>query len=313
MHQCDKNDDGDEEFTGSPSPQSQRVVAGLRLVRSIAAFFRLDFGTLLVHLTASTSPPRRLVRSLNVDRSEFDGMPVWTMRSAIAARSTNSHVLCLHGGAYVHQATATHWRDYAKLARDTGAAVVVPIYPLAPKGTAATVVPRIADLISQFVSEHGADAVSVYGDSAGGGLALAATQELVRRSAPTPARMVLISPWLDVTLSDPGIADIDDPALSPTTLRDAGRKWADGLDLRNPLVSPLFGPLAGLPSTTVYSGSLDVLCVDAIRLRAKAIDEGADDVTFVLRKGLIHDWAISPLPEAVAVRPDIYRQLLHAP
>jgi acetyl esterase/lipase len=74
-------------------------------------------------------------------------------------------------------------------------------------------------------------------------------------------------------------------------------------------VSPLFGSLAGLPPTTVYSGSLDMLCVDAIRLRANAIAERAD-MTFVLRRGLIHDWVISPLPEAVAVRPDIYRQLL---
>ncbi len=239
-------------------------------------------------------------------------MPVWTMRSPPAERSTNDHVLCLHGGAYTHEATITHWRDYVRLARGTGATVVVPIYPLAPKGTAATVVPSISDLISQLISERGANAVSVYGDSAGGGLALAATQELVRRGASTPARMVLISPWLDVTLTDPDIQNIDDPALSPTPLREAGLKWADGLEPTNPLVSPLFGSLDGLPSTTVYSGSLDLLCVDAIRLRAKSIDEGAD-LAFVLRKGLIHDWAISPLPEAVAVRPDIYRQLFDTP
>jgi acetyl esterase/lipase len=122
--------------------------------------------------------------------------------------------------------------------------------------------------------------------------------------------MVLISPWLDVTMTDPGISGIDDPALSRAMLTESGRLWAGALVTAHPWVSPLFGSLAGLPPTTVYSGSLDMLCVDAIRLRANAIAEGAD-MAFVLRNGLIHDWAISPVPEAVAVRPDICRQLLH--
>ena len=54
------------------------------------------------------------------------------------------------------------------MARNTGATVIVPIYPLAPQGTAATVVPAMADLISSQIDQHGAENVSVYGDSAGG-------------------------------------------------------------------------------------------------------------------------------------------------
>jgi triacylglycerol lipase len=310
MQPRDDNDESDATFTGSPSKPSQRVVTGLRVVHAIANLVHIDIVSLLAHVMSCKSPPRWLCRHLELDRSEFAGMPVWTMRSADAPPRSDNHIVCLHGGAYVHEATIAHWQHYVRIARDTGASVIVPIYPLAPKGTAATVVPRIADLIFKLVSEHGADAVSVYGDSAGGGLALAASQELVRRRATTPERMVLISPWLDVTMSDPGISEIDDPALSPAMLKGSGLAWAGGLDPAHPLVSPLFGSLEGLPSTAVYSGSLDVLCVDAIRLRANAIAAGAD-MDFVLRKGLIHDWAISPLPEAVAVRPHIYQQLLH--
>ena len=310
MAQDDRGPDRDDGFTGMPSKRSQRVVAGLRMVRAFAQFSRIDIDSVLAHLMASTSPPRRLVRGLQLRRSEFAEMPVWTMRSAAETEWSNHRIVCLHGGGYIHQATVTHWRNYAMLARETGAGVCVPIYPVAPQGTAASVVPRIADLISKVIARCGADAVSVYGDSAGGGLALAAVQELVRRGEPTPAAMVLISPWLDVTMTDPGLDEIDDPALNRAMLTEGGRRWAGALDTAHPWVSPLFGSLAGLPPTTVYSGSLDMLCVDAIRLRANAIAEGAD-MTFVLRKGLIHDWVISPLPEAVAVRPDLYRQLIH--
>ena len=310
MQHFDTYADGDGMFTGSPSKQSQRVVTGLRAIRAFANFSHLDIDSLFARLIGCKSPPRRLVRNLGITSSEFAGMRVWTMRSTATTRAMRDYIVCLHGGGYVHEATTTHWRNYARTARDTGVSVVVPTYPLAPEGTAATVVPKIADLISSFVLEHGADAVSIYGDSAGGGLALASIQELVRRGMPTPARAVLISPWLDVTMTEPAIDHIDDPALNLSLLETSGIRWAGDLDPRHPLVSPLFGSLDGLPSTLVYSGSLDLLCVDAIRLQANAIAEGAD-ITFVLRKGLIHDWAISPLPEADAVRPDIYRHLLH--
>lgn len=301
--------EGEGLFVGSPSAQAQRVVVALRTVRALARLAHFDIDSMLARLMAFTSPPRWLVQRLAVTQFEFAGMPVWTIRSATSARSMTNHIVCLHGGAYVHQATITHWRDYATIARDTGASVHVPIYPLAPTGTAATVVPMIADFVSEFVSAYGADAVRIYGDSAGGGLALAATQELVRRGTPTPAGMVLISPWLDVTMTDPDINTINDPALIATKLAQSGLQWAGDLDPTDPLVSPLFGSLGGLPPTTVYSGSLDILCVDAVRLRTRAIAEGAD-VGFVLRKGLIHNWAMSPVPEAAAVRPDIQRQLL---
>ncbi len=62
--------------------------------------------------------------------------------------------------------------------------MIVPIYPLAPQGTAATVVPAMADLISSQIDQHGAENVSVYGDSSGGTIGLAAVQELVRRGDP---------------------------------------------------------------------------------------------------------------------------------
>ena len=67
------------------------------------------------------------------------------------------------GGDYVIQPTILfHWLKYAALARDTGATVVVPIYPVAPQGTAGTVVPQMADIISSEIDQHGAENVSVY-------------------------------------------------------------------------------------------------------------------------------------------------------
>lgn len=126
---------------------------------------------------------------------------------------------------------------------------------------------------------------------AGGGLALAATQYLVSHGERLPASLILISPWLDVSMTNPVIPTVDDPMLNPEVLKRDGLLWAGNLDPKDPLASPLYGSLEGLPPTYVYAGSLDVLAPDAVVLKKMAEQVGAS-ITFILRRGLIHDWAM---------------------
>ena len=302
----------DSQYTGEPTLITQLETIVLRVVD----FVLKPIGGLLA-LTGTQSPiftdgipPWFLTLGLNVQQTQFDGMPVWTL---LPQSPSGQYVVAVHGGAYVAQISLFHWWTYADMARDTGATIVVPLYPLAPEGTAGTVVPETADFISDVIDEHGASNVSVLGDSAGGGIALAAVQELVSRGLPTPRRMVLLSPWLDATVSDPASQTIDpyDPSLDVPHLQQDGRLWAGDLDPSDPVVSPLFGSLAGLPPTAVFSGSLDLLTPETLDLQRWAADEGLTNFTFVLRNGLIHDWAIFPfIPEAITVRPQIYQGLL---
>ena len=98
--------------------------------------------------------------------------------------------------------------------------------------------------------------------------------------------------------------------VSSRLLHKNAQLWAGDLDLTDPLVSPLFGSLAGLPPTAVYFGSLEILAPDGLVLQDKALATPGADFTFILRKGEIHDWAVfTILPETQAVLPDIYQQL----
>ena len=90
------------------------------------------------------------------------------MDFAVPRVTSGKDVVAVHGGAFVVHPNIFNWLDYAAMARNTGATVIVPIYPLVPQGTAGTVVPAMADLISSQIDQHGAENVSVYGDSAGG-------------------------------------------------------------------------------------------------------------------------------------------------
>ena len=203
-------------FTGQPSFVAQVTTAAFQILRGFTDFataiFGVDTAIPIARLLTSVDPPWFTTLGLNAQRSEFEGMPVWTLQSA---NPSGRYVVGIHGGAAIFQPSIFNWIDYAAMARNTGATVIVPIYPLAPQGTAATVVPTMADLISSQIDQHGAENVSVYGDSAGGNIGLAAVQELVRRGDPVPSHMVLISPALDLTFSNPAMQFIDDPVLSP--------------------------------------------------------------------------------------------------
>ncbi len=110
---------------------------------------------------------------------------------------------------------------------------------------------------------------------------------------------MLFAPWLDLTTTDPGIADREshDPFLSGPGLREAARLYTDGLDQRDPRVSPLFGDLSGLAPISVFTGTRDVLLTDSRRLRDRIRATGAD-VDYEEYPGMFHGWILQNLPEA---------------
>ena len=297
--------------TAKPSWQHRLVVAAIRPFR----INRRTAETLNASIRkrdAKWVPPEpsaKALRGVTASSSQSVGWPVWTLKPVGAVPADRGVVVAVHGGGYTSEIIGPHWSFYASLVRRAGVEVIAPIYPLAPRGTAAAVVPVVADIIAEQVERHGADKVGVQGDSAGAGLLLAAMQLLVKRGSPVPARMVLVSPWLDAAVSDPRSQTIDDPLLSVEGLREAGRLWAGSLGAADALVSPIHGSLKGLPPTLVFAGSLDILYPDALRLREQATREGAD-FTFDLRDGLLHGWAgFSILPEAKSVAPLLVERL----
>ncbi|BBY25396.1 hypothetical protein MSTO_56010 [Mycobacterium stomatepiae] len=136
--------------------QARISAPALRQLRSIASLVGIDLSTAINTLMASRHPPRHTTRALTVGQLEFNDWDVCELRPA---SPSGKHVLAVHGGAFVCEATALHWRDYAAIARQTSATVVVPTYPLAPHCTARIVIPQIADLITWMIGENEARAV----------------------------------------------------------------------------------------------------------------------------------------------------------
>ena len=103
------------------------------------------------------------------------------------------------------------------------------------------------------------------GDSAGGGFSLALAQEILKTdSLDLPRRLILISPWVDVTGGDDALQKYD-TFLSNEVLRHVGADWAGELDPRDPIVSPLYGDMRGLPATDLFTGTWEVFYSDIVK------------------------------------------------
>ena len=247
------------------------------------------------------APPTRLSLRVNVVAGITpDGWPVYEM--ARRDGRTSGHLVFLHGGAYFRELRTWHWSLVERLVRQTALTVLVPIYPLAPVGTADLVVPAVVGLLRDVLRFPGRP-VFLAGDSAGAGMALAVAQDLARSDARALAGLVLISPWVDVSCDDPGIAARAhlDPWLQAPGLREAGDAYRGGLPVDHPWVSPIHGHLGDLPPMLVISGTHDILNADAHRL-VDGVVLASGDVELVEGPGLIHDYPLLATPEGRAAR-----------
>ena len=109
---------------------------------------------------------------------------------------------------------------------------------------------------------------------------------------------MLYSPWLDATASDEGQAPIEpkDRMLAIAGLKACGSRYAGDLPLTDPRLSPLFGPLDGLPPIAIFAGTHDILLPDARRLVEKLTALGAKPLYREYEK-MFHDWMLFPIPE----------------
>ncbi|MGI5132250.1 alpha/beta hydrolase fold domain-containing protein [Pseudonocardia sp. CA-107938] len=186
-------------------------------------------------------------------------------------------VLHLHGGAYV-AGSAFGFRPLAgALSLAAGAGVLLPEYRLAPEHPFPAAVDDAVHAY-RWLLDTGvpAERITVSGDSAGGGLALALLLTLKEQAVPLPAQVLLLCPWVDLTC-DLQPAHEPQPFLDPRQQRAFATAYVGDHDPGDPRLSPLTADLAGLPPMLVQSATGDPLARDAQRVveRARSFDVDA--------------------------------------
>jgi monoterpene epsilon-lactone hydrolase len=241
-----------------------------------------------------------LPKGARFSQVEADGIPSEWMEMPRVAR--DRALLLLHGGGYVAGSSKTHRRLAANLCRAMHMRVLTPNYRLAPENPfpagAKDALRAYGWLLRQGLMPN---QIVVGGDSAGGGLALSMLLALRDAAAVLPRAAVLLSPWTDLTVSSPSYRRHRalDPILSQQGLREAAAMYAGTRDPSDPLLSPLFADLRGLPPILIQAGGDEAMVDDSRRLAEGAQAAGVH-VTCKIFEGMWHVFHASgtEIPEA---------------
>ena len=234
----------------------------------------------LFFVDIQAEPPISTIIKYTLKEEKFMNRKVFIMKSKENDDLSNKYIFYVHGGAYVMEATYKHWQFLEDIVDSTGMTLILPDYPLAPKNTYKDVFEMIVPLYKNVIEKYGKDKVIAMGDSAGAGILLGLLEQMGLEKFPSPFKTILLSPWLDVRMTNPEIDERQklDPVLIKEALKASGKVYAgeDGMD--SFLVNPIIGPLENLENITIYTGTYDILNPDVHVLinRAKEININID-------------------------------------
>ena len=244
-----------------------------------------------------TPRPPRGTRTTSVNAGGVPGLLVET-----AASRPDRHLLYLHGGAYAFGSPQLYRHFTWRVANAARARVLIIDYRLAPEHPFPA---ALDDAVAawRWLLDGGAQpaAMTMAGDSAGGGLALVAMLKLRDEGLPLPAAAAVMSPWTDLALTAASFRDNagSDPMMIAEDVPRFAAAYLGGTDARNPYASPLYADLRGLPPTMIQAGGDEILRDDAVRIAEKMRAAGCD-VELQVWPAMPHTWQLlAPvLPEA---------------
>jgi acetyl esterase/lipase len=253
--------------------------------------------------TQTHRPPPRIAAKLDIRQHRVHGFPVYDVAPRGGTDPDAERILYLHGGAYVFEITSYHWSLIAELSERLAARITVPIYPIAPEHDFHAMFGMVRAVYDTMIEETPAEDIAFVGDSAGGNMAVVLTMMAAKAGLPLPARHVLISPGLDMSLSHPRTEQAArlDPWLGIEGGLEAVRLYAAGLDRTDWRISPVYGDLSVLPKTLMLVGSRDMLTPDSLAFADKARAAGVD-IQVLHEHGMIHVWPLIDMPEARRAR-----------
>lgn len=241
--------------------------------------------------------PAKLKQKYNITKDGNLPLDTYVLKSN--SRSDERIVLYLPGGGYVEQPLTWHWHFLHNLTEQLNCTVFVPIYPKAPDNQYTAAIESVLKVYQHLLKIAKPENMVIMGDSAGGGLSLAFAQYLLEQELPQPKDIILLSPWLDITLNSPQVlAMIDkEPMLNWDMLVEAGKRYAGETSRSHYLVSPIHGEIKNLGKISLFIGTHELFLPDARKFREKAARQSVDINYFEYPK-MNHVFPVFPIPEA---------------
>lgn len=242
--------------------------------------------------------PKSLRKNFDLNLTRKMERKIWTLKPK--SNVSEKVILYIHGGAYIINIIKFHWKLIEALLLKTNATIIVPDYPLAPDANYNDVYDYFNVIYQELLTKVKPENIIIMGDSAGGGFAIGFAQRLRNENKPQPSQIILLSPWLDITMSNPDILDVDkkDRILGIKGLKIAGKMFADNIDTKDYRVSPIYGDFLGLGKISLFIGTNDLFIADARKLKEE-LEIANIPINYFEYPKMFHVWlSVTNLKEA---------------
>lgn len=206
-------------------------------------------------------------------------------------------ILYLHGGGYTCGGLEYALGFGSLLAVQTGTKVFCAAYRLAPEHPYPAALEDAVEAYQYLLAKgYAPEHIALCGESAGGGLCYSLCMQLQKMAIPLPGSILAISPWTDLTASGSSYEENKtiDPSMKIETLDQFARNYCQ--DRTDPLVSPLFGQLAGMPPSLILAGGDEIMLSDAVEMDA-ALQKAGCKSKLVVKPQRWHGYILYNLSE----------------
>ncbi len=277
---------------------SEKASFKSKILQSMFSLFGVKKGRKIIKKTnqftsteVPTPVPKSMLKKYDVHESIINNQKIWTIEPK--ENTSEKVVLYLHGGVYLFTIKKYHWKFAHELIQRTNATIVIPDYPLAPSSNCEDAIDFIDQVYQELLLKYAPENIVLMGDSSGGGLSLGFAMTLRNENKPQPSQIILLSPWLDVSMSNEDILEIEkkDKALGKEPLQIAGKVYAGKLDLKDYRVSPIYGDLSALGKISVFIGTHDLFVADCRKLK-RLTQTSNISINYFEYPKMFHGWFI---------------------
>lgn len=220
--------------------------------------------------TNATIPALAKKFQVDVTSMELGGVPTFSVTPAnIPERNRNRLLIYFHGGAYLFSPGLSGTREAIAMAGYGNFKIISVDYRMLPDFPYPAALDDAVAVWKAAIKMVPAENIAVFGSSAGGGLALSFALTLKKEGLPLPGALGLGSPWSEMSGRGDTFATnafVDNYLVTNAGFLDeAAKMYANGIDLRDPRISPIYGDLRGLPPAILTSGTRDLFLSNTVR------------------------------------------------
>jgi acetyl esterase/lipase len=253
-------------------------------------------------------PTEKFSNRFNISYKNIDNNELIT---ASNNHPNDIHLIYLHGGAYVVGKSGMKSREtiISQLIDNTNSKVTFFDYPVAPESNYKNTLEAVHDMYLYLLKTYKEDRFMFIGDSAGAGLSLAFSQMIKNEKIKKPEKLILYSPWIDISMSNPEIKKLEkfDMMLTIKDLLNAAKIYVGSDDLKNPLVSPIYGDFEDLGDILLFSGTHELLYADVLKLQKM---KTTTKIIFNIYHEMQHVWILAPISETNKALQETYEFIL---